>query len=202
MSNDTDFRGKAQNGGTVPARSLVFDSLRIGGIELFESPAGTLSVGTQHQDANSNANLAVSTARGRYRVLDGTHGETVTEGWLTEEITLSTTGKTTDSSADLLPANSESLGLVWYVTESLDHGTSLAFGDPTTAGRFATGSTGLTAGSSGVGLAHREGSIATDATGPVQTTAAKLRITLTGTQNGTGKVRVAHHVRIYGAPTS
>jgi hypothetical protein len=109
---------------------------------------------------------------------------------ISESITLNTGGLTTDSTADLLPANSIILAVTARITTQITTTTDWALGDATTAARFAAANATLTAGTTSVGLAHQQGSVATDATGPVQIAAAKLRITCSGANPGAGAVRV------------
>lgn len=130
------------------------------------------------------------------------NGAQMLEGYVEEEITLSTGGATTDSTANLLPANSEILGVVARVTTTITNSTNWALGEATTAARFLAATTDLTAGTTKVGVVHRQGSISTDATGPMQASAAKLRITTTGSNPGAGKVRVAVFYRQFVAPTA
>jgi hypothetical protein len=134
---------------------------------------------------------------------NGALGTTTT---ISESVTLSTSGATTDSSTNLLPANSEILAVTFRITTSIAgvDSTSLQFGDATTAGRFGSTAT-LTSGTTGVLLSHRQGSIVSDATGPVQTAAAALRLTLAGGGDNTpsgGVVRVTVVCRTYTPPTS
>jgi hypothetical protein len=46
-----------------------------------------------------------------------------------------------------------------------------------------------------------KGSVATDAAGPVQASAAKVRVTTTGTP-GAGQIRITVHYLLLGAPAS
>ena len=121
-------------------------------------------------------------------------------GQISEEITLSTGGATTDSAANLLPANSIIEGVVARVTETITTATDWALGDATQAARFLAASTNLTLGDTEVGLAHRQPSVA-DALGPVQSAAAALRVTCSGTP-GAGKIRVEVYYSQFVAPTS
>lgn len=134
--------------------------------------------------------------------LYGSHGESWVEGSTTEEITLSNAATTTDSVADLLPVNSIILAVVARVTVTI---TALAtvwkIGDPTTANRFTSNDATLTAGETQVGLNHWHGGVASDAAGPTQQVADKIRIT-TDAIPGAGKVRVTVFYRQYIAPTS
>jgi hypothetical protein len=115
------------------------------------------------------------------------------EGVTEELITLSTSGTTTDSTWKILPANSEILSIAYKVETAVTGSGVSGFqiGDGSTAARFCGTQSVLTAGATGVGLAHRQGSISTDATGPVQATAANLRITAVGGTPDGGVVRVA-----------
>jgi hypothetical protein len=119
-------------------------------------------------------------------------------GQASELVTLSTTGTTTDTAASLLPANSILEAVVARVTTTIAGATNWRLGDATTAGRFSAASTSLTAGSTAVGTVQAD---QTGAAGPRQTTAAKLRITTTGTPTA-GALRVTVFYRQFVAPTS
>lgn len=122
-------------------------------------------------------------------------------GTASEEITLSTSGATTDSSANLLPSNALILGVEARVTTTITTATDWKVGDGTTAARFSAANSTLVAGTTSVGLDHWKGGIGTDAAGPTQTSAAKVRITTTGTP-GAGKIRVTVFYLKFTAPTS
>jgi hypothetical protein len=128
-------------------------------------------------------------------------GAAFVEGVNTEEITLATGGLTTDSTANLLPANSVILAVTARVTQAITATTNWALGDGTTAARFAAANATLALGTTSVGLDCRQPA-ATNAAGPVQTAAAKLRVTCTGANPGAGKIRVAVFYRQYVAPSS
>lgn len=129
------------------------------------------------------------------------NGAQIVEGYVEELVTLSTSGTTTDTSANLLPANSESLGVVARVETTIVTATDWKLGDASEAARFAAPNSTLTAGTTQVGVAHRQGGISTDGTGPINVSAAKIRITTTGTPSA-GKIRVANFYRQLVAPTS
>jgi hypothetical protein len=120
---------------------------------------------------------------------------------LEESITLSTGGTTTNSSANLLPANSLVLGVSARITTTITTATDWSVGDGTTAARFSSANSTLTSGTTSVGLNHWKGAVSTDATGPTQTSAATLRITTTGTP-GAGVIRVIVWSLVFTAPTS
>lgn len=122
-------------------------------------------------------------------------------GASSELLTLSTSGTTTDTTANLLPADAIIEAVVVRITTTITTATDWSVGDPTTATRFCNAHATLTAGTTRVCLAHQQGSIATDATGPVQSAAAKVRITTTGTP-GAGAIRITVFWRKFVAPTS
>lgn len=148
------------------------------------------------------------TARGGVVIADGSNqimqtanGGTWEHRQNGEEITLNTGGTTTDSSGDLLPADSIIEAVVARVTESITVATNWALGDAATSARFLTATTDLTVGTKKVGMNHWKGSVGTDAAGPTQASAAKLRVTTTGTPSA-GKIRVAVFYRTLTGPTS
>lgn len=118
-----------------------------------------------------------------------------------ELITLSTSGATTDSTADLLPANAIIDAVVCRVTTTITTATDWGISDPTTSLRFSAVNATMTAGATTVGLKHMFGVVSTTATGPTQAAAAKLRITTTGTP-GAGAVRCTVFGRVATAPAS
>lgn len=121
---------------------------------------------------------------------------------ISESITLATGGLTTDSTADLLPANSLILAVTARVTTTITTTTDWALGDTTTPTRFSDASATLTAGTTVVGVNHQKGGVSTDATGQTQTAAAKLRITCTGANPGAGVIRVTVTYLSLTPPTS
>jgi hypothetical protein len=134
----------------------------------------------------------------------GGFGSLYQEGSWSEEITLSTVGTTTNSTTDL-PASSIILGVTIRITTTVTGGgvTGFNVGDPTTAARFFANFNPLTAGTASPNaLQMWQGGVATDAAGPVQYTAAKLRITTIGGTPTAGKVRVVVYYRQFTAPTS
>lgn len=120
-------------------------------------------------------------------------------GYLQEEITLSTVGLTTDSTANLLPANSLIEAVTARVTVTITTTTDWKLGDATIAGRFTAATATLTAGTTSVGLVHID---LTGTSGPRQTAAAKVRVTCTGANPGAGKIRVTVFFRTFVAPTA
>lgn len=125
------------------------------------------------------------------------YGET---GTATEEITLATGATTTDSTANLLPAGAIIEAVTYRVTTTITTAASYSIGDATTVARFVSGSTGLVAGSTGTGLIQNNPTVA-DAAGPVQETAAKIRIT-TNANPGAGKIRIQVFYRFFGVPST
>lgn len=121
-------------------------------------------------------------------------------GSVSELLTLSTSGTTTDTAANLLPANSYIEGVTARVTTTITTATDWKLGDATIAGRFTAAQSGaqLTSGATVVGTVHFD---LTGTSGPRQTAAAKLRVTTTGTP-GAGVIRITVHYRAYIPPTS
>lgn len=127
-----------------------------------------------------------------------TNGAQWTQGVISEQITLSTGGTTTDSVANLLPANAIIEAVVARVTTTIAGATNWSLGDATVAARFAAANSTLAAGTTSVGLQHVD---QTGTSGPKQTAASKLRITTTGTPTA-GVIRVTVYYRTFTAPTS
>lgn len=109
-----------------------------------------------------------------------------------ELLTLSTGGTTTDTTANLLPANSIVLGVTGRVTTTISGGTCSGWqlGDPTTAGRFTASNSTLTAGTTDFGKVALTTGIASATTGMYQTAAAKVRVTCATGAPGAGVVRI------------
>lgn len=120
-------------------------------------------------------------------------------GQISELITLSTSGLTTDSVANLLPANSIIEAVTARITTTITTTTNWALGDATIAARFAAANATLTSGTTTVGLQHVD---QTGTSGPKQVSAAKLRITCTGSNPGAGVIRVTVFYRQFVAPLS
>lgn len=171
-----------------------------------QAGAGQSTNNLQEWQNNSGTVLGRVTSTGEMRgagvgveTANGAIGNVQT---ISESITLSTSGLTTDSTADLLPANSIILAVTARVTTAITATTDWALGDATTSNRFAAANATLAAGTTAVGLRHQQGSVASDAAGPVQTTAAKLRITCTGANPGAGVIRVTVTYLSLTPPTS
>jgi len=151
------------------------------------------------------------TAAGNVSVLNGnsfnmqsSNAASAVRGQSSEEITLSLAGTTTDSSTNLLPAGAIIDAVVARVTQTISGGavpTTWEAGDPTTAARFISTGNALIAGTTAIGLNQMAGSVTTDAAGPTQPAAAKVRITLDQIP-GQGKVRVTVFWTQFTAPTS
>lgn len=134
-------------------------------------------------------------------LLTSTKGATWKPFFLEEEITLATGAATTDSTANLLPANSIILCVTSRVTATITTAVNYALGDGTVGTRFAAANTSVTAGDTGVGLSAMFGVVSATNAGPTQAAAAKLRITCNANP-GAGKVRVCVMGFTFAAPTS
>jgi hypothetical protein len=115
-------------------------------------------------------------------------------------LTLSTGGLTTDTAATFLPANSVIEAVTAYVTTTITTTTNWALGDAGLATRFSAASTGLSAGSTVIGLNHRDTAATTP--GPVQAAAAALRVTCSGANPGAGAIRIFVFYKKYSAPSA
>lgn len=142
----------------------------------------------------------IVTNQGKSRTHDG-FGGYWERGYITELITLSTSGRTTDSSANLLPADSIIEAVTARVTTAITTATQWRLGDATNSDRFCDYQSGVSAGSTVVGLNHLDEATASPSVGVVNTTAAKLRIT-TNANPGAGAIRVVVYYRKFVAPTS
>jgi hypothetical protein len=126
------------------------------------------------------------------------NGATTQGGWNSELLTIAAAA-TTDTSGNLLPANSYIESVVVRVTTVIPTAATFTVGDATIPGRFATG-VAVAAGTTAVGLIHVD---QTGTSGPRQTAAAKVRITPNLTPGAaTGVVRITVFYRTYTAPTS
>jgi hypothetical protein len=109
-----------------------------------------------------------------------------------ELVTLATGAATTDTTANVLPANSLLLGITGTVNTTITGScTGWELGDATTAARFTSNDTTLTAGEKKVGSTQLTTAIASATAGMFQTSAAKLRITCAGGNASAGKIRVS-----------
>jgi len=154
---------------------------------------GTFNVFSAITNLGTSANVA------RLRSA-GTNGGIWERTSVSALITLNTGGTTTDS-ASIIPADCIVEAVTYRVTTTITTAASFSIGDATTAARFVSGATGLTAGTTGVGLRHWQGSVTTDAAGPVYTAASVVRIT-TNANPGAGAIRVQVWYRFFTAPTS
>lgn len=142
--------------------------------------------------------LMANTASWIPTILTDAHGGQEIHSFISETITLNTGGTTTDSTANLLPANSILDGTIARVVTTITTATDWELGDATTAGRFSAPNATLVAGTTQVGTVHMD---QTGAAGPRQVAAAKMRITTTGAP-GAGAIEVTQFYRQYIPQTS
>lgn len=119
-------------------------------------------------------------------------------GTISELLTLSTGGATTDTTTNLLPVNSIIEAVVARVTTTITVATDWKLGDATISGRFSAANSVMTAGSTTIGTVCAD---QTGTSGPRQVAAAKLRVTTTGTP-GAGVIRITTFYRQFVAQTS
>ena len=135
-------------------------------------------------------------------LLTSTAGAILKPFFLEEEITLATGATTTDSTANLLPANSLIVAVTARVTTTITAAaTGWSLGDASTSDRFSGNETTLTAGTTKVSSTLWDQSKAAGYT-PWQAAAAKVRVTCAGGNPGAGKIRVCVFGFTVSAPTS
>ena len=118
-----------------------------------------------------------------------------------EEITIAAAAST-DSTANLLPANSLIEAVVCRVTALLPTAATFSIGDATQTARFGTG-IAVAAGTTNVGIIQHNPDLASADLGPVQAAAAKIRITPNASPAAaTGKIRVSVFYSLFAAPGS
>lgn len=169
------------------AESVYRETLGLGGGALTGPLTGTTFTGTT---------FTVGTTV----VVTTTNGSSLTKGYASEILSISTAA-TTDTTANLLPANSEIKAVTVRVLQAIPTAATFTVGDPTTAARFATG-VAVAATTTAVGILH-VGSTGVTASTPIQSAAAKVRITpnlAPGTS--TGQLRITVFYDTYVAPTS
>jgi len=140
--------------------------------------------GTNRWALNSSSTATTAT-------VSDVNGGTQVRGTLTESITLSTSGTTTDSTIDL-PANSIILSVTGRITTTITTATDWKLGDATIADRFSDANATLTSGTTTVGINQWKADRTTAGQGPYQASTAKVRITTTGTP-GAGVIRITVH---------
>lgn len=138
----------------------------------------------------SNESVAVATA----------NGASVTYGYNSELMTIAAAASS-DSTANLLPADAIIDAVVVRVTTVIPTAATFTVGDATQAARFATG-VAVAATTTAVGTLHWNPAVASDNLGPRQTADAKIRITPNAQPaDATGRVRVTVFYHKFVAPT-
>lgn len=147
----------------IPLLTGVYDRCRLG-----------MKLNTDTGAQSINSYVAVKTGGGPEGGIVTAYGGYWERGVNSELLTLAAAA-TTDTTASLLPANAIIEAVVIRVTTIIPTAATFQVGDATTAGRFATG-VAVAAGTTAVGLLQRNPADA-DVAGPVQTAAAKIRVT-------------------------
>ena len=134
----------------------------------------------------------------RFKLFDS-NGGSWERGYNREVVTLSTVALYTDSTADLLPANSLIEAVCFNVNTAITTATMWWGGDPTTFARFTDTQTGLTLGTAVVGMSHQDQPA--PPRGRLQSSAAKVRVTFDAIP-GAGVIEVIVWFSKFVAPTS
>lgn len=170
----------------IPNDTAQFKMGTAGDLVLVRDAANTLA------RKNGNAD--------QFNRLYGANGGYWEQGVNSELLTIAAAA-TTDTTGNLLPANAVIEAVVVRVTTVIPTAATFTVGDATTAARFATG-VAVAADTTAVGLSHRQPDVAA-AAGPVQTTAAKVRITPNSSPAAaTGVVRIEVFFSRFVPPTS
>lgn len=111
---------------------------------------------------------------------------------------LNTGSTTTDTGQNCLPANAIIDSLVYNIGVTITTAANFTIGDATTAARFCSTQSTLTAGTTGICFVQAD---QTGAAGPRQVTAAKVRVT-TNVNPGAGRIRMFVFYHTWTAPTS
>jgi hypothetical protein len=157
------------------------------------APVGNCAITATFSNAHGAGELIASGTGGFQEAVNdaGLNGGGVVQFKNSELVTLATGATTTDTSANLLPANSLLLGVTGTVNTTITSAcTGWELGDSVTAARFTANDTTLTAGEKKVGSVQVTTAIASATAGMFQTSAAKVRITCAGGNPGAGKIRV------------
>jgi hypothetical protein len=197
----------------IPASSAVALELASTGtaftqkIQAADSPASFIvyklptadPVVDQHLDVVTFSGGIATTAWTNTIKQPGAFGELIQIVTNSESITLSTSATFTDSSTNILPANSLILDCSSRVLSSI---TGLSpgqyeIGTASSATRFLGLTNFITAGSTAIGISQWGGTVA-----PIQTAAGTVRITVTGGTPTGGAVRVTCRALTFTAPTS
>ena len=146
------------------------------------------------------AGNASSTAPSVQQTITMPNGGTNAMGAVSENLTLSTSGTTTDTTIDL-PANSIILSVTGRITTTITTATDWKLGDATVADRFSDANATLTSGTTVVGINQWKADRTTAGQGAFQQSTAKVRVTTSGTP-GAGAIRITVHYISIAAPTS
>lgn len=112
--------------------------------------------------------------------------------------TLATGAASTDTGLNCLPANAIIDAVVYRITTTITTSANFTIGDATIAGRFCGTQSTLTAGTTGVCFVQAD---QTGTSGPRQTAAAKVRVTLNANP-GAGAIRLIVFYHTWTPPTS
>ena len=112
--------------------------------------------------------------------------------------TLSTVATTTNTGQNCLPANAIIDAVVYRITTTITTAANFTIGDSTTAARFCSAQSTLTAGTTGICFVQAD---QTGAAGPRQTSATTVRVT-TNVNPGAGAMRLITYYHTWFPPAS
>jgi len=133
-------------------------------------------------------------------IVTGANGGKWTAGIASEALTLDTGNPSTDTTANLLPANSIIDAVTYRITTTITTSVSFTIGDASTVDRFCTTQSVMTAGTTGLCFRQHHALFSGD-TASTQDAAAKIRVILNANP-GAGVIRLQVHYRTFTPPTS
>jgi hypothetical protein len=140
------------------------------------------------------------------RRVNGPNGSYIEDGFLSEQVTLSTVSLITDSSTNLLPANSLIMAVMTYIRQTISGGgvTAYKIGDSSVDTLYEASAGNLSSGSTSVhGLAQFNTQLNAATRGPTRgAVAAKIRTTAIGGIPTQGQIFYVVAYRTFSPPTS
>lgn len=153
---------------------------------------------------NGNSHPAVAVRQGYFFGWGGSGSRSSTlvtalqfSMYVMEEVLTVAAAATSDTAANLLPANSLIHAVLGRNTVAIPTAATYTVGDATQAARFASG-VAVAAGTTFVGFLHWNPAVASDNLGPRQTADAKLRVTPSLTPaNNSGRIALQTFVETF-----
>jgi hypothetical protein len=175
----------------VGAQTFVWKALR--------AATGQVTIGASASAAVTNIVAAITADLATVTAADGT-GDTV----VVTAVVDGAAGNTiafSEGSTNMAMDEYEETAFLGGTTAGADV-TGFTIGDPTSAARFCGSQTTLDVGTTGYCYAHRLPTVASEALSPIQSAAAKVRITAAGAVPSAGAIKIVVPQRTWTAPAS